>query len=61
MIEQQEQLIQHVLDVCLADNSNRTGVEDQVKNRALKMDSSKLAKVYGAKAQALLYAKCVAQ
>ena len=62
MIEQQEQLIQHVLDVCLDDNSNRARVEDQVKNRALKMDTSKLAKVYGAKAQeVLVYAQCVAQ
>jgi len=62
MFEQQEQLIQHVLDGYFINNSNRARVEDQVKSRALKMNSSKLANVYGAKAQeALVYAKRVGQ
>jgi len=62
VVEQQEQLIQHVLDVCMTDNSSRARVEDQLKIKAMKMDHSKLAKVYGAKAQdALAYAQRVAQ
>jgi len=62
VVEQQEQLIQHVLDVCMADNSSRARVEDQLKSKAMKMDNSRLARVYGAKAQdALVYAQCVAQ
>lgn len=62
VIEQQEQLIQHVLDGYLTGNdTSRARVEDQVKSNAVKMDNSKLAKVYGTKAQeALVYAKRVA-
>jgi len=59
VVEQQEQLIQHVLDSTFTCGSIST--VDQVK-KALKMDTSKLAKVYGAKTkEALSYARSVAQ
>ena len=66
MVGQQEQLIQHVLDNCacttsaISSGSSEEEVVTQVKKNATRLDTSKLANVYGLKAKkALAYAKQV--
>lgn len=64
MVEQQEQLIQHVLDNCACTTTTTSAKEvvTQVKKNATRLDASELAKVYGSKAKkALVYAKHVGQ
>ena len=59
ILEQQEQLVQHVLDSA----SFCAGTDaDEFKNRCMNIDTSKLSKTYGSKTHSSLsYARCVAE